>query len=521
MKTLKKIRLVCTLALSALVCSACSGQSEPASKSGSDTQQDNSSADTQAPAGSADTQTTDTQAPAGSADAQIPAGTQQPTQGGAAPVSYGTIIECCDWGPSVSKLVVAFDSELSDVSADSFKASVRRTYAGTDNIVQELDFQTFTMQDSKTAEGERTIENAYLSDENGGTTDKSSKYVTLEMAVGPEEGYGNAAGMEQESGLGMSVLLDCNYTITFTGESGETVCSTKDESLCQIPVVDKFTHDQVYTTETASILDDGLDNDTLHYASYEPQDDGTHPLLIWLHGAGEGGTDTRIPIMGNKACVFGDEAFQSIMGGSYVLIPQSPTVWMNVNGTPYELTPDSPTSMYTQTLMELIENYVSTHPGIDTKRIYIGGCSNGGYMTMNMILNYPDYFAAAYPVCQAYTDSFISDEQIEAIKDLPIWFTHASDDMTVAPATTTILTYNRLLEAGAKNVHFTYWKNVHDTSGNYMGADGKPYVYYGHFSWIYVFNNECTLDNDYTKGKTTDEKGSGQTLFEWLAEQSK
>lgn len=501
----KKIKLLSVLTLSALLCSACGGSPNQPAGSGADTQK-----------------TTDTQQPDSQQPDSQPADTQTSEGPAASPVSYGTVIECCDWGPAVTKLVVSFDGELASAAPESFKASVRRTYAGTDNVVQEMNYQTFTPEDSKTAEGERNIENVYLSDEKGNAVDGSSQYVTLEMTVAPEEGYGNAAGMETESGLGFAVLLDCSYSVTYIGENGvETICSAKDENLCRMPVVDKFTHDQCYTTETNAILEDGLDNDSICYSSYEPQDEESHPLLIWLHGAGEGGKDTRVPMMGNKACSFADETFQNIMGGAYVLIPQTPTVWMNATGTPYELSAENPTSMYTQTLMELIESYVAVHPGIDTKRIYIGGCSNGGYMTMNMILSYPDYFAAAYPVCQAYADEFISDEQIESIRDLPIWFTHSSDDMTVVPATTTIPTYKRLQEAGAKNLHFTYWTNVHDTSGKYTGMDGNPYVYYGHFSWIYVFNNECTVDNDYTEGKTTDAKGSGQTLFEWLAEQSR
>lgn len=58
-------------------------------------------------------------------------------------------------------------------------------------------------------------------------------------------------------------------------------------------------------------------------------------------------------------------------------------------------------SIYTDTLIELIQKYVEEHPGIDQNRIYIGGCSNGGYMTMNLLFEKPDYFAAAYPVCDA------------------------------------------------------------------------------------------------------------------------
>ena len=47
--------------------------------------------------------------------------------------------------------------------------------------------------------------------------------------------------------------------------------------------------------------------------------------------------------------------------------------------------------MLCRSLFELIETYVKSNEDIDTNRIIIGGCSNGGYMTMEMILKHPDY----------------------------------------------------------------------------------------------------------------------------------
>ena len=36
--------------------------------------------------------------------------------------------------------------------------------------------------------------------------------------------------------------------------------------------------------------------------------------------------------------------------------------------------------------------------------------SNGGFVTMNMIVHYPKYFAAAYPVCEATLNDALTDE---------------------------------------------------------------------------------------------------------------
>lgn len=438
---------------------------------------------------------------------------------------YATVTEADDFFTAITKVIVKFENEVSgDIAPEKFHVNVKRTYAGTDELVKELSYETMEYTTSQTAEGERKVEKAYFSDEKGNEVEEKSNYVTLEMECSPTEGYGNALGAETETGLSLNVMLDCAYTIEYKNENGDTqICTTKNEKMCQIQGADTFTHNQKYETKTLEILNDGLDNDCLYYASYEPEDNEKHPLIIWLHGAGEGGAvpDTRIPLIGNKAGVFGEDEFQNIIGGAYVLVPQSPTIWMNVTGATYDTSAENPTSMYTQTLMELIENYVDTHENIDKDKIIIGGCSNGGYMTMNMLINYPEYFTAAFPICEAYKDEFITAEQIDSIKDIPIWFTHAATDPLVVPDEYTVPTYKRLIAAGAKNDHFTYWTDVHDTTGRFTDENGEPIVVYGHGCWSYVFDNLCTVDNDYQEGATTDSEGTGENIFQWIAEQTK
>ena len=176
-------------------------------------------------------------------------------------------------------------------------------------------------------------------------------------------------------------------------------------------------------------------------------------------------------------------------------------------------------------------------------RIYIGGCSNGGFMTVNMIINYSDFFAAAYPVCEAYDAKWLTDEAVESIKDLPIWFTHSANDNTVSiydkegDGWTTPMTpttpqdaytnnlYIRLINAGATNVHYSLFETVN--------VDGVNYD--GHWSWIYTLRDECVnvqptegadgdmtvadLDLDSTQKVQID--GKDVTLWGWLAAQVK
>jgi predicted peptidase len=209
---------------------------------------------------------------------------------------------------------------------------------------------------------------------------------------------------------------------------------------------------------------------TMSYASYSPADDQysppndqeKSPLIIWLHGGGEGGVDPAIPLVANKAANYASDEIQPIFGGAYVLVPQSPTRWMDSGeGTTRGETDD----IYFEAVKALIEDFISEHPNVDRNRIYVGGCSNGAYLTFKLIIEYPDFFAAAFPSALAYRAANVTDAQIERIKNVPIWFIHSKDDGTTVPEQTVVPVYNRLKEAGAPNVHFTFYDHVVDITG--------------------------------------------------------
>jgi predicted peptidase len=195
-------------------------------------------------------------------------------------------------------------------------------------------------------------------------------------------------------------------------------------------------------------------------------------------------------------------------GAAYILAPQTPGFWLEYDEKGNWADNPGVPSIYTRALKELIDAFVAENPRIDADRILIGGCSNGGYMAVNMALQYPDYFAAAYPICEAYMDSGITDEQLAAVKDLPLWFVYAENDTTVAPGVYEAPTIARLKALGA-NVKTSVFADVHDTTGLYQQEDGTPYQYNGHWSWTYFFKNECLDD------------ATGENLWAWLGEQSR
>ena len=171
--------------------------------------------------------------------------------------------------------------------------------------------------------------------------------------------------------------------------------------------------------------------------------------------------------------------------------------------------------VYNVALMALIRHFVSSHPAIDATRIYVGGCSNGGYMALKLMLLHPDDFAAGFISSLAYQSRYLSDEQIRSIAHLPIWFVHSADDRTTRPEETVLPVFERLKAAGADNVHLSYYDHVVDITGFFGGDD---YRYNGHWSWVYLHANQCRLDFD---GGPVSLDGRPVTVMEWLAAQAK
>jgi predicted peptidase len=310
--------------------------------------------------------------------------------------------------------------------------------------------------------------------------------------------------------------IDCRYHITQKKALGDISGLVADEpDKIYKPQLEKFNfHGKI------KYMDREYGGITLTYGDYVPP--GAHegsnlPLIIWLHGMGEGGTDASLPLSANKACHFAGPEIQAYFGGdaggACVLAPQSPTFWMDtIHLDPRDAGNETlNVSKYTRALKNLIDQYLGEHSCIDRHRIYVGGCSNGGFMTQVLIMEYPDLFAAAFPVCSTAADSKITDKQLRDICRMPIWFVNAASDTVVPAPRNSLATFDRLVKLGAHQVYYSYPRDIHDKSGRYTQKDGSPYVYPGHYSWIYVYNNWLT---QVIGGKEI-------SLMEWLSRQRK
>ena len=412
-----------------------------------------------------------------------------------------------DWGPAVTKTVIHLDKEITP-----------------DSIGDEED--EFTVEETKNillptwevgmSNADRHVLKAYTSDENGNKLSKDSHYIALEMYVSPTmtgegaafvyNGYNEWCNPYELSITLNGELKTTDHQVVTSLNVAEKIDLEGDGKIC--PEINQFTSDTFKATN----------GDVLPYASFTPEkDDKKNALVVWLHGAGEGGTNPEIAYLGNKVTSLISDEFQSNFQGAYVLVPKCPEGY----GWPVDkdgnYTSGATPSKWRESLFELIDNYVTSHPDIDANRIIIGGCSNGGNMVYDMVLSHMGYFAAAFPMCHEFDINTVTDEQLNYLKTFPVWSTYTLGDSSSYKGSIPIV--EKMKEIGATNFHYSQFDNASDVTGRFFGDPLDPTIldttgtskiplqYDGHWAWTLFFENQC--------------KDGDLTAWKWLSMQTK
>jgi len=150
-----------------------------------------------------------------------------------------------------------------------------------------------------------------------------------------------------------------------------------------------------------------------------------YPLIIFLHGSGERGTDNEIQIK-HINDLFTDSA-NLTKYPAFVVAPQCPLGkrWVESDWkVSKHIMPENP-SIPLELTMELINEISRKYP-IDSRRIYVTGLSMGGFGTWDLVCRYPGKFAAAIPVCGGGDTG-----KAGVLKSTPLWVFHGSDDKVV------------------------------------------------------------------------------------------
>jgi len=400
---------------------------------------------------------------------------------------YTLVIEGFDWGPAVNKVILPMERKLTSVEGLRFTVEVTR----------QAECAELRPEDAK---GKRQITAVYVSDSRGNPVSQGT-HVTLDLEVSPELVLSNPFYYSTDNGCSGNNWVTYRLQIFEEMENQSWI----EEKKRILPLVEKFKLDHSYAFSPDL---------KLNYAYYAPSEsEAKTPLIIWLHGGGEGGRDTSIPLLANRAANYASKEIQHFFGSAYVLVPQCPGAWMhNEDG---EVTWGKDNDAYNEALMALIADFVKENSNIDSNRIYVGGCSNGGYMSLKLMLLHPDYFAAGFISALAYRSEYLSEQELNRIKHMPIWFIHAKDDRTTPPEETVVPVYNRLIELGADKLQFSFYDHVYDVSGEFGGTD---YHYSGHWSWIYSHANKARINSN---GQAVESLPGQPSLMEWLADQTR
>jgi predicted peptidase len=178
---------------------------------------------------------------------------------------------------------------------------------------------------------------------------------------------------------------------------------------------------------------------------YKPKGEKKFPLMLFLHGAGERGTNlSRVGLHGPPMIVKTKKDFPFIL-----VSPQCPSG-----------------SWWTEELvMGLLDEVIKKH-NVDTNRIYLTGLSMGGYGTWLMASKYPERFAAVAPICgggERINVLLASRSKTAAIKSLGVWAFHGAKD-PVVPLNESERMVDAFHKAGCKDVKLTVYPEAqHDS----------------------------------------------------------
>lgn len=220
--------------------------------------------------------------------------------------------------------------------------------------------------------------------------------------------------------------------------------------------------------------------EALPYRFYKPSDYDpgcAYPLVLYLHGSGDGGTDNLKQLESFPSTLVSPD--MEYRHPSFIVAPQLPqwTRWVDMDWRSVQKAraPQKPSRAIRLTLA-LMDQLV-TRFSIDRNRIYVTGISRGGFGVWDILWRRPELFAAAIPVSGGGDLT-----KARLIRQVPVWAFHGAQDKNVPPQHSRAMV-EALRKAGAQPQYTEYPDQGHE-------AWGKAYGQAGLFDWMFAQRRE-------------------------------
>jgi predicted peptidase len=310
-------------------------------------------------------------------------------------------------------------------------------------------------------DGPRVVTDVYASQANDvGTPSDAGRYIIVDFA---DVGWGDGGTM-----IDGGYTLDVQYTITFNGDSleyadGSSIVPAFNQTGIVSPVLDQYKY---------------ANHEGLDYSYFFNEDaEEPLPLVVFFHGGGQG-NDIYTPIRFSN-------------GG---------TVWANPENQEkypaHVLAPRNATTVDSMHKVKAVIDGMIEDGKVDPNRVYITGFSMGGGSTWTFLRTYPEFAAAAAPLCPAGGPNSV--ENALKVANLPLWTFVDAEDFLYNSVVNTDRTYS------------PYWNDSLLTIIPFNQLHDPPYNghrFDGHSVWLPVYN-------EYVHP----ERGM---LIDWLFSQSK
>lgn len=178
--------------------------------------------------------------------------------------------------------------------------------------------------------------------------------------------------------------------------------------------------------------------DTLPYRILYPlnyDSSKRYPVLFFLHGGGERGTDNTAQLTHGGAFFLQERAKNHFP--AFLVFPQCArnSYWSNVlrihdttGARTFQFLPGGEPTRSMQLLTMLVQQLVSSLP-VNKEQVYVGGLSMGGMGTFELVRRMPKVFAAAFAICGGADPA-----TAKPISGISWWIFHGLKDDVVDPA---------------------------------------------------------------------------------------